>query len=240
MKVAPLSVVTLEYTVTDEHGEVIDTTVGKEPLVYLHGTRYLVSGLEAELEGRSVGEAFDVTLTPNQAYGEYDENLVQEVPGELFDGMEVSEGDTFVAETDDGHRPVTVIEVSEEFVKVDGNHPLAGVTLGFKVEIKDVRAATAEELAHGHVHGAGGCGHDHGHDHDHDHDHGHGGCCGGHGHDHGDDHECCGGKGHDDDHECCGGKGHAHDEAHECCGGKGHGHDHDHGHGHKHGGCGCH
>ena len=136
MKVAPLSVVTLEYTVTDEHGEVIDTTVGKEPLVYLHGTRYLVSGLEAELEGRSVGEAFDVTLTPEQAYGQYDENLVQEVPGELFDGMEVSEGDTFVAETDDGHRPVTVIEVSEEFVKVDGNHPLAGVTLGFKVEIR--------------------------------------------------------------------------------------------------------
>ena len=201
MKVAPLSVVTLEYTVTDEHGEVIDTTVGKEPLVYLHGTRYLVSGLEAELEGRSVGEAFDVTLTPEQAYGQYDENLVQEVPGELFDGMEVSEGDTFVAETDDGHRPVTVIEVSEEFVKVDGNHPLA-----------DVRAATAEELAHGHVHGAGGCGHDHGHDHDHDHGHEHGGCCGGghhghdHGHDHGDDHGhggCCGGGG-------CGGKGHQH------------------------------
>lgn len=214
MKVAPLSVVTLEYTVTDEHGEVIDTTVGKEPLVYLHGTRYLVSGLEAELEGRSVGEAFDVTLTPSQAYGEYDENLVQEVPGELFDGMEVSEGDTFVAETDEGHRPVTVVEVSEEFVKVDGNHPLAGVTLGFKVEIKDVRAATAEELAHGHVHGAGGCGHDHGHDHDHDHghDHEHGGCCGGghhghdHDHDHGDDHGhggCCGGGG-------CGGKGHQH------------------------------
>ena len=68
-------------------------------------------------------EAFDVTLTPNQAYGEYDENLVQEVPGELFDGMEVSEGDTFVAETDDGHRPVTVIEGVEEFIKVDGNHP---------------------------------------------------------------------------------------------------------------------
>ncbi|MBP6451848.1 MAG: peptidylprolyl isomerase, partial [Aeromonas sp.] len=148
---------------------------------------------------------------PSQAYGEYDETLVQEVPGELFDGMEVSEGDTFVAETDDGHRPVTVIEVSEAFVKVDGNHPLAGVTLGFKVEIKDVRAATAEELAHGHVHGAGGCGHDHGHDHDHDHGHEHGGCCGGgHGHDHGHDHGdeqghggCCGGGG-------CGGKGHQH------------------------------
>ncbi|MGL5287735.1 MAG: peptidylprolyl isomerase [Aeromonas sp.] len=222
MKVAPLSVVTLEYTVTDEHGEVIDSTVGKEPLVYLHGTRYLVSGLEAALEGRAVGDAFDVTLTPEQAYGVYDESLVQEVPGELFDGMEVAEGDTFVAETDDGHRPVTVVEVSEEFVKVDGNHPLAGVTLSFTVEIKDVRPATAEELAHGHVHGAGGCG-GHGHDHDHE----EGGCCGGghhHGHDH--DHEhghggCCGGAGHkhdDDDHGqggCCGGGG---------CGGHGHHH----------------
>ena len=110
----------------------------------------------AELEGRSVGEAFDVTLTPNQAYGEYDENLVQEVPGELFDGMEVSEGDTFVAETDDGHRPVTVIEVSEEFIKVDGNHPLAGTALVFDITIKSVRAATAEEIGHGHVHGEGG------------------------------------------------------------------------------------
>ncbi|MFL9591671.1 peptidylprolyl isomerase [Aeromonas schubertii] len=203
MKVAPLSVVTLEYTVTDEHGEVIDTTVGKEPLVYMHGTRYLVSGLEAALEGRAVGDAFEVTLSPEQAYGEYDEGLVQEVPGELFDGMDVAEGDTFVAETDDGHRPVTVVEVSEAFVKVDGNHPLAGVTLGFKVEIKDVRPATAEELAHGHVHGEGGCGGHHHHDHDHD----HGGCCGG-GHHHHDDEEqghggCCGGGG-------CGGKGHHH------------------------------
>lgn len=202
MKVAPLSVVTLEYTVTDEHGEVIDSTVGKEPLVYMHGTRYLVSGLEAALEGRAVGDAFEVTLAPQQAYGEYDEALVQEVPGELFDGMEVSEGDTFVAETDDGHRPVTVVEVTENTVKVDGNHPLAGVTLGFKVEIKDVRPATAEELAHGHVHGAGGCG---GH-HDHDHDHDHGGCCGGGHHHHDDDAGnggCCGGGG-------CGGKGHHH------------------------------
>ncbi|MGL5948038.1 MAG: FKBP-type peptidyl-prolyl cis-trans isomerase [Aeromonas sp.] len=208
MKVAPLSVVTLEYTVCDEHGEVIDTTVGQEPLVYLHGTRYLVAGLEAELEGRSVGDAFEITLAPAQAYGEYDEGLVQTVPGDLFDGMEVAEGDTFVAETDDGHRPVTVVEVSEESVKVDGNHPLAGVTLAFKVAVKDVRAATAEELAHGHVHGAAGgcCG-------GHDHDEGHG-CCGGHGHAHDDDHECCGGKGHaDESHECCGGGG---------CGGKGH------------------
>ena len=123
--------------------------------MYLHGTRYLVSGLEAELEGRSVGEAFDVTLTPNQAYGEYDENLVQEVPGELFDGMEVSEGDTFVAETDDGHRPVTVIEVSRSSSRWTAIIP-GWRDPGLQGRDQDVRAATAEELAHGHVHGASG------------------------------------------------------------------------------------
>jgi FKBP-type peptidyl-prolyl cis-trans isomerase SlyD len=136
--------------------------------------------------------------------------------------MEVAEGDTFVADTDDGHRPVTIIEVSEKFVKVDANHPLAGMDLHFKVNVREVRAATAEEIAHGHIHGEEGCGHGHQHEHE--------GCCGGHGHSHGDDHECCGGKGHahGEEHECCGGKGHGHDhhhaeaeEPHECCGGHG-------------------
>ena len=145
------------------------------------------------------GDSFELNVDAADAYGEYDEDLVQKVPGELFDGMEVAEGDTFVADTDDGHRPVTVVEVAEDFVKVDANHPLAGVNLHFNVTVRDVRAATAEEIAHGHVHGQGG------HHHDHE------GCCGGHGHDHGDDHECCGGHGHahehDDDHECCGGGG---------------------------------
>ena len=223
MKVSHLSVVTLDYSVSDESGDVLDSTEGREPLVYLHGAGFLVPGLEKALYDRTVGDSFELDVSAADAYGDYDEALVQDVPGELFDGMEVAEGDTFVADTDDGHRPVTVVEVNEEFVKVDANHPLAGVNLHFAVTVRDVRAATAEEIAHDHVHGGGGC-------------------CGGHGHDHGDDHECCGGKGHGDDHECCGGKGH--DDDHECCGGKGHGHDHDHdhahGHAHKHGGCGCH
>lgn len=223
MNVSHLSVVTLDYTVSNESGEVLDSTEGREPLVYLHGAGFLVPGLEKALYDRTVGDSFELDVSAADAYGDYDEALVQDVPGELFDGMEVAEGDTFVADTDDGHRPVTVVEVNEAFVKVDANHPLAGVNLHFAVTVRDVRAATAEEIAHGHVHGGGGC-------------------CGGHGHDHGDDHECCGGKGHGDDHECCGGKGH--DDDHECCGGKGHGHDHDHdhahGHAHKHGGCGCH
>lgn len=210
MKVSHLSVVTLDYTVSDESGDVLDSTEGHEPLVYLHGAGFLVPGLEKALYERSAGDSFELDVNAADAYGEYDEDLVQSVPGELFDGMEVSEGDTFVADTDDGHRPVTVVEVSEEFVKVDANHPLAGVNLRFAVSVRDVRAATAEEIAHGHVHGQGG------------HHHGHDGCCGGHDHD--EDHECCGGHGHDDDHECCGGHGHHHEEeekAEGCCGGGG-------------------
>ena len=170
MSISEHSVVTLDFTVTNIDGEILDTTEDKQPLEYLHGTGYLVSGLEAVLEGKAVGEDFDVTLSPEQAYGERDDSLIQSVPGELFDGMEVAEGDTFVAETDDGHRPVTIIEVSEETVVVDGNHPLAGMTLTFKGVVRAIRAATEEELEHGHVHGE--------HDHDHDeHDH-EGGCCG--------------------------------------------------------------
>lgn len=212
MKITHLSVVTLDYAVLDNAGEVLDTTEGREPLVYLHGSGFLVPGLEKALYEREEGDSFEVVVPASDAYGEYEEALVQEVPGELFDGMEVAEGDTFVADTDDGHRPVTIVEVSEDTVKVDANHPLAGMDLHFKVTVRGVRAATAEEIAHGHVHG----------DDDHHHHHG-GGCCGGHdhGHSHGEESGCCGGHGHEEDHECCGGKGHDHDEAHECCGGQG-------------------
>ena len=163
MKVAPLSVVTLEYTVTDEHGEVIDTTVGKEPLVYLHGTRYLVSGLEAELEGRSVGEAFDVTLTPNQAYGEYDENLDLGVPLDAFpeeDRESIKPGVMFAAphpSDEDVEVLFRVVGVEDGTAYVSGNHPMAGQALHFEVDIIEVRKPTAEELAHEHVHGEGCC-----------------------------------------------------------------------------------
>lgn len=168
MSISENSVVTLDFTVTNVNGDILDTTEDKQPLEYLHGTGFLVSGLEDVLSGKVAGEDFDVTLTPDQAYGERDEELVQSVPGELFDGMEVAEGDTFVAETDDGHRPVTIVEVAEEFVKVDGNHPLAGMTLTFKGVVRGIREATEEEVTHGHVHGE--------HDHDHEED---SGCCGG-------------------------------------------------------------
>lgn len=170
MAISENSVVTLDFSVSNANGELLDSTEDKQPLEYLHGTGYLVAGLEAELDNKVVGEDFDITLAPEQAYGERDEALVQSVPGELFDGMEVSEGDTFVAETDDGHRPVTIVEVAEEYVKVDGNHPLAGMTLTFKGVVRAIRPATEEEIAHGHVHG------------EHDHDHDEAGGCGDHHH----------------------------------------------------------
>jgi FKBP-type peptidyl-prolyl cis-trans isomerase SlyD len=195
MRIATHNVVTLDYIVTNADGDLIDTTEDSTPLVYLHGTNFLVAGLEAALEGHVAGDALTVTLEPADAYGEYDEQLVQTLPGELFDGMEVGEGDTLMADTDGGHIPVTVLEVAEDYVKIDANHPLAGMELTFAVQVREVRAATEEELAHGHVHQIGGCGSE---------GHGHGGAC----HAEHEAHDgCCGGHGKKDHDGCCGGHG---------------------------------
>jgi len=168
------SVVVLHFAVTDDKGELIDDTRDSQPLEFLMGSGYLVPGLEAELEGLKVGDDFDVTIQPEQGYGIYDPELVQEVPAELFEGVEgVEAGMAFSAETDEGHRTVIVTAVEDDIIVVDANHPFAGRTLQFNGEVMGIREATEEELEHGHIHGAGGCGHDHGHDHDHE-----GGCCG--------------------------------------------------------------
>lgn len=170
------SVVVLHFAVTDDKGELIDDTRDSQPLEFLMGSGYLVPGLEAELEGLKVGDDFDVTIQPEQGYGIYDPELVQEVPAELFEGVEgVEPGMAFSAETDEGHRTVIVTAVEDDIIVVDANHPFAGRTLQFNGEVIGLREATEEELEHGHIHGAGGCGHDHGHEHDHDHE---GGCCG--------------------------------------------------------------
>ncbi|EBV1760871.1 peptidylprolyl isomerase, partial [Salmonella enterica subsp. enterica serovar Newport] len=138
-----------------------------------------------------------VDVGANDAYGQYDENLVQRVPKDVFVGVdELEVGMRFLADTDMGPVPVEITGIEGDEVIVDGNHMLAGQNLKFHVEVIGVREATAEELEHGHVHGEeGGCcgGHDHGeeggccggghgHDHDHGHEHGEGGCCGGGGH----------------------------------------------------------
>ena len=171
------SVVVLHFAVTDDKGEAIDDTRESEPLEFLMGSGYLVPGLEAELEGLKTGDKFDVRIEPEQGYGIYDPELVQEVPAALFEGVEgVEPGMAFSAETDAGHRTVIVTAVEDDIVVVDANHPFAGRTLQFDGEVISIREATAEELEHGHPHGAGGCGHDHGHDHEHEHGEG---CCGG-------------------------------------------------------------
>ncbi|HDU8626723.1 peptidylprolyl isomerase [Morganella morganii] len=197
MKVAKDLVVSLAYQVRTEDGVLVDESPASAPLDYLHGRGALISGLESALDGRVAGDVFDVDVGANDAYGQYDENLVQRVPKDVFVGVdELEVGMRFLADTDMGPVPVEITGIEGDEVIVDGNHMLAGQNLKFHVEVIGVREATAEELEHGHVHGEeGGCcgGHDHGeeggccggghgHDHDHGHDHGEGGCCGGGGH----------------------------------------------------------
>lgn len=187
MKIEKNVVVALAYQVKLEDGVVVDQSTTDAPLEYLHGNDNLIIGLERELEGKVAGDKFTATIAPEDAYGEHSDDLVQRVPAEVFQGVdELEVGMRFLADTDQGPIPVEITEVDGDEVVVDGNHMLAGHTLTFDVEVVAVRAATEEELAHGHVHGA----HDHHHDHDHE------GCCGGHGHDHGHgDEGCCGGNG---------------------------------------------
>ena len=130
-------------------------------MVFLQGSHYLIQGLEDHLEGKQVGEKFVVDIAPEQAYGERHDTLVQEVPRSMFEGMEIEAGMTFRATTDEGEQSVMILDVDDEIVVVDGNHPLSGLTLTFAVEILEVRSATEEEIAHGHPHSGDGCEHTH-------------------------------------------------------------------------------
>jgi FKBP-type peptidyl-prolyl cis-trans isomerase SlyD len=157
MKVAENAVVVIDYTLTDNSGEVIDSSEGAGPLAYLHGAGNIITGLEDALIGKEAGAQVNATIDPENAYGERHEDMKQEVPKELFGGVDnIEVGMQFQSETDDGPVMVTVVDISDELVTVDGNHPLAGVQLNFDVTVREVREATAEELEHGHVHGAGG------------------------------------------------------------------------------------
>src|SRR3569833_1096878 len=139
MRVAKHKVVSIDYTLTDGQGTVIDSSSGQQPLVYIHGLGNIIPGLEVALEGKSTGEHVNAVIAPEQAYGERNESLVQHLARAVFDTAEdVVEGDQ---------------------ATIDGNHPLAGMTLHFDVTIADVRDASEEEISHGHAHGPGG--HDH-------------------------------------------------------------------------------
>ncbi len=158
MLIADKTVVSFDYTLTDPTGQTLDSSVGREPLAYLHGFGNIIPGLESALVGKQAGDQLVVNVPAAQAYGEHDESLVQPVPRSQFPaGTDIQIGMQFQARSPDGQaRVVKVTSVDAENVTIDANHPLAGVPLKFEVTIKEVRAATEEELAHGHVHGPGG------------------------------------------------------------------------------------
>ncbi len=159
MLISNNTVVTMHFTVSTADGMQIDSSRDGDPMVFLQGSHYLIQGLEDALEGKQKGDKFELEVPPAQAYGERQDALVQLVPKSMFDGMEVEVGMTFRATTDEGEQSVMIIDETDDEVVVDGNHPLSGVHLQFDVEILDVREASAEEIAHGHVHSPGGCGH---------------------------------------------------------------------------------
>ena len=155
MKVEEHAVVLIHYVLTNNDKEVLDSSEGQDPLAYLHGTGHLIPGLEAQLLGKVSGDKLNVTVQPGDGYGEFNKELVQTVPGDVFEGVEsIEPGMQFQTSNEGGSggETITVVSVENDEVTIDGNHPLAGETLHFAVDIIEVREATAEELEHGHVH----------------------------------------------------------------------------------------
>jgi FKBP-type peptidyl-prolyl cis-trans isomerase SlyD len=156
MKVGDKKVVSIHYTLTSDEGEVLDSSIGEAALVYLHGRGNIISGLEKALHGKAVGDKFKVRIEPEEAYGELESDRVQVISRDMFEGINTIEvGMQFHADVSSGPGVVTVVNIEGDDITIDGNHPLAGQALTFDVEIVAVRAATEDELAHGHVHGAG-------------------------------------------------------------------------------------
>ncbi len=153
MTIADKSVVSFHYTLKDNEGVTLDSSVGQDAFSFLYGSHQIVPGLEMQMHGRRAGDKFTAVVPPEMGYGEFDKDLLRRVPIDRFGDNKVEEGMQFQA---GGQGIFTVREVADGQVLLDGNHPLAGVTLNFEIEITAVRDATAEEIAHGHVHGPGG------------------------------------------------------------------------------------
>ena len=157
MKIHKNTVVSIDYKLTDNSGKVLDSSEGGEPLAYLHGNGNIISGLEEALEGKATGDSLNVKVPPEKGYGVRDEARIVEVaPDRLKGAHEVQVGMQFRAQTPQGAQVFTVAKIQEGSVTLDANHPLAGSTLNFDVQVRDVREATPDELSHGHVHGPGG------------------------------------------------------------------------------------
>ncbi len=154
MNIASKCVVSMHYKLTNEEGEELDSSDGRDPLKYLHGASNIVPGLEKALEGKSAGDSVQVVVQPEEGYGDVNPQMVQTVPRSAFEGApEIKAGMQFQAQGPQGEAQlITVTEVSGDEVTVDGNHPLAGQVLHFDVTVEEVRAATEEEISHGHAH----------------------------------------------------------------------------------------
>jgi FKBP-type peptidyl-prolyl cis-trans isomerase SlyD len=165
--IADGQVVVMHYTLRADDGEVLDASTPDDPMAYLHGADNIVPGLEKALAGKAVGFKGKVMVSPAEGYGEREDEEPDALPRNAFPpDMEIEAGMTFMAEgPNDEHAPIWVVAVEGDQVIVDSQHPLAGKTLHFEVEVIAIRAATADELAHGHPHGPDG----HGHHHDHHH-----------------------------------------------------------------------
>jgi FKBP-type peptidyl-prolyl cis-trans isomerase SlyD len=157
MQISPDSVCTFHYTLKDHNGVHLESSRDGPPMTYLHGHDSLLKGLEDALVGKRAGDVFSVTLPPHLAFGELNPGSELRVPlSQLRGAKQWEPGMMAVIQTDQGHQQVTVVKVGHTMATVDTNHPMAGKTLAFDVEVMEVRAASEEELVHGHVHGAGG------------------------------------------------------------------------------------
>jgi FKBP-type peptidyl-prolyl cis-trans isomerase SlyD len=151
------SVVLFDYTLTDQEKEVIDSSSEGGPLAYLHGEGQIVKGLEKAMEGRKAGDALQIMVSPSEGYGLHDPSKIVVVPtDEIEGGDELEVGMQLETESDEGEQTVVISMIEGNNVTIDGNHPLAGMPLHFDIKIREVRAATKEEIEHGHVHGPGG------------------------------------------------------------------------------------
>lgn len=154
MVVEKNKVVTINYTLTDEAGALLESSEGQEPLTYLHGVGGLVPGLEASLEGKPTGSSLRVSIPPENAYGVWEQEKVVKVQRSQFSGIdEVKVGMQFSVQSEAGEEVVTVSSVEGDVITIDANHPLAGKTLTFDVTVIGIREATSDELDHGHVRG---------------------------------------------------------------------------------------
>ena len=159
MKIEKNRVVRFHYTVSEPGQAPVETSRDRDPMAILVGHGNIIPGLEAAMMDKAEGDSFDVTVGPDEAYGERREDFVQRVPKKHLRNARVRAGDQIVLETSMGPRAVTVVKVGGTVVDVDLNHPMAGKTLQFQVEVVGVRAAEPVEIEHGHVHGDGGVQH---------------------------------------------------------------------------------